>query len=370
MFKRVLTFLLAMAMMFSLVACGGKEEAVKEETKTEATEDKVEEKTEETTEEPAMTEEEELEAMKKEPMYEEGFKYFLGASNCTSDPYLADSLGYFEKYGIKAEFFKGSAMLEALGTNAVQLACTHVAHALVPASNGVNYVCVAGAMVGCQSLLVPTDSPIQSTSDLIGKKVGIANGGIGGPDYNIVCRMFWFDGIDPLEEIEFVVVERAAQQAALENGEIDAVLQPDSYSYDMRKDGTMRVIRSITWDDDFQTEVCCANYMNKDFIAENPLMAKYITKALLEVQAWGGENPEEAVQKLLDDQIISGSFEKNIDCWNTMHWGEVTNGFTANSLKGLIEDYIEIGLITATDDAEGLYKEFYTPLYDDGTMED
>ena len=97
-------------------------------------------------------------------------------------------------------------------------------------------------------------------------------------------------------------------------------------------------------------------------------MAKYITKALLEVQAWGGENPEEAVQILLDDAIISGTFEKHLDCWNTMHWGEVTNAFTQNCFEGLIADYIRIGLITATDDAEALLESFWNPLYDDGTI--
>lgn len=227
---RMLAFLMALAMMFTMVACSGGKEEVKEETNTQT-----EEKTEEEAE-PQMTEEEELEAMKKEPMYETGFKFFLGGSNCTSDPYLAHKLGYFEKYGIKSEPFKGTAMLEALASNQVQLCCTHVAHALVPASNGMNYSCVSGAMVGCQSLLVLQDSPVQSTADLKGKKIGIANGGIGGPDYNITARMFDRDGINPMTEIEFAVVERSVQLIALENGELDAVLLPDAFSYDMRKD--------------------------------------------------------------------------------------------------------------------------------------
>ncbi|MBQ3091312.1 MAG: hypothetical protein IJC44_02160, partial [Clostridia bacterium] len=54
--------------------------------------------------------------------------------------------------------------------------------------------------------------------------------------YNITARMFDRDGINPMTEIEFAVVERSAQLIALENGELDAVLLPDAFSYDMRKD--------------------------------------------------------------------------------------------------------------------------------------
>ena len=363
--KRVLAMLLALMMAFALVACGGKEEAAQEETTTQ-TEEKTEEKTEEQPVEKTAEEieAEELEAMKSEPMYAQGIVYYISPANCTTTPYLAHKLGFFEKYGIKAEGLQGGAMVEALGANSVQIAMNHIAAALVPASNGVNYSVVAGGMVGCQGLVVTGDSPVESTADLVGKRIGITNG-IGGPDYNIACRFFDADGFDPMTEVEWVSVERSAGVVALESGEIDACILPDSFTYNMLQDGTLKTIRSITFDEDFIDEPCCVTLMNSDFIKENPLMAKYVTKALHEAQDYMGKNGEECVQILREDAIISGSFEVNMACWETMRWGECTNEFTSAAMEQLVSDYIRIGLITSTDDVQKVINDFWTPLYDD-----
>lgn len=361
--KRILALVLALMMSFALVACGGNEEEVKEEANTQT-----EEKTEETKEEEKSAEEieaEELEAMKSEPMYEKGIVYYISPANCTTTPYLADKLGFFEKYGIKSEGFQGGAMTEVLGANSVQIGMNHIAAALVPAANGVNYSVVAGGMVGCQALLVLGDSEVETTADLKGKKIGITNG-IGGPDYNIAARFFDADGFEnPLEDVEWVSVERSAGVVALESGEIDACILPDSFTYNFVKEGKLKVIRSITTDEDFIDEPCCVTLMNSDFIKENPLMAKYVTKAIQEAQVYMGQNGEECVQILIEDAIIGGNFEVNMACWDTMRWGECTDEFTGAAIDELVSDYIRIGLITNTDDVEDVVSRFWTPQLDD-----
>ena len=211
--KRVLALVLALMMACSLVACGAKEEANTQ--------------TEEKTEEKVMTEEEELEAMKNEPAYAEGFTYFE-SGGCTSGPFMADHLGYFEKYGIKAEAYRGGdSWKEAIGTNAAQVAVNHIATCLVPAANDVNYAIVNGAMIGCQSLWVLGDSEYNSLEDLKGKKISAPNG-IGNSSYNIGARFFDADGIDPLTEVEFVQVETSACIAAMENGSKDRYFQENA----------------------------------------------------------------------------------------------------------------------------------------------
>lgn len=371
--KRVLALVLALMMAFALVACGGTEDEVKEETTTETqTEEKTEEEQEEVKEEEKPAEKtaeeieaEELEAMKSEPMYETGIVYYISPANCTTTPYLADKLGFFEKYGIKAEGFQGGTMTEVLGTNAVQIGMNHVAAALVPAANGVNYSVVAGGMVGCQALMVLGDSEVETTAELKGKRIGITNG-IGGPDYNIAARFFDADGFeDPLNDVEWVSIERSAGIAALQSGELDACILPDSYTYSFVQDGTLKAIRSITTDEDFVDEPCCVTLMNSEFIEQNPLMAKYVTKAIQEAQVYMGENGEECVQILIDDAVIAGSFEVNIACWETMRWGQCTDEFTGAAMEQLVSDYIRIGLITNTDDVQDVVSRFWTPQLDD-----
>ena len=145
---------------------------------------------------------------------------------------------------------------------------------------------------------------LDSLEDLKGKKISAPNG-IGNSSYNIGARFFDADGINPLTEVEFVQVETSACVPAMESGEIAAVVAGDMWAWDMWKNGQLKWLRSITWDEDFTDEPCCVTVMNKDFINENPLMAKYITKAINKAQTYIGENIEEITQAQIDEGLLT-----------------------------------------------------------------
>lgn len=359
-FKKLLCLTLCLAMALSLAACGG-DEGQSEDNNQEAGQQGAGVNNDAQ----PMTEAEELEAMKSEPAYAEGIKYYYTSGNCTAGPYIADKLGYFEQYGIKAEMFKGESIKESLGANAAQIGVSHIASMMVPITNNVNYTFVAGTIVGCQSLVVLADSGIESTADLVGKKISAPNG-IGNSSYNIGARFFDRDGIDPLTDVEFVQVESSACVAAMQGGEIAGAVMSDTYTYDMVKNGTLKIIRSITYDDDFTNEPCCVLCMNNDFIKENPIMAKYVTKAVKQADVWCGENAEEAVQMLLDDGMIAGSYEMNLELWNTLKWGVCTDEFTEPALDKLVSDYIRLGLITSIKDHDQAMDMIWNPLAPEG----
>ena len=217
-------------------------------------------------------------------------------------------------------------------------------------------------MIGCQSLWVLADSGYDSLEDLKGKKISAPNG-IGNSSYNIGARFFDADGIDPLTEVEFVQVETSACIAAMENGEIAAVVSGDMWAWDMWKSGQLKWLRSITWDEDFTDEPCCVTVMNKDFIKENPLMAKYITKAIIEAQNWMGANVEEATQMQMDEGLLTGEFDKLVECMKTYQWGTVDNAFTERALQEITEDYIRLGLLTTMKDADKVMEKIWWPQY-------
>jgi len=351
--KRFISLAIVMAMALSLFAGCAKEET------TTTTAAPAGEATTAATEK-VMTEAEELEAMKSEPAYEEGFKFFA-SGGCTSAPWVADYLGYFEEYGLKGEvYMAGDSWKEALGTNSAQVAVNHIATCLVPAANDVNYAIVNGAMIGCQSLWVLADSGYESLEDLKGKKISAPNG-IGNSSYNIGARFFDADGIDPLKDVEFVQVETSACVPAMESGEIAAVVAGDMWAWDMWKNGQLKWLRSITWDEDFTDEPCCVTVMNKDFINENPLMAKYITKAINRAQTYIGENIEEITQAQIDEGLLTGDLDKLVECMTTYQWGTVDNQFTETALRKIVEDYIRIGLLTTMKDADKVMEKVWWP---------
>ena len=350
--KRVLALALAVVLTCgAMTGCGSKDTTNDNNQQVENNENTT-----------PMTEAEELEAMKSEPAYETGFSYFA-SGGCTSAPWVAEYLGYFEEYGIKSEvYMAGDSWKEALGTNAAQLAVNHIATCLVPAANDVNYAIVNGAMIGCQSLWVLADSGYDSLEDLKGKKISAPNG-IGNSSYNIGARFFDADGIDPLTEVEFTQVETSACIAAMQSGEIAAVVSGDMWAWDMWKSGQLKYLRSITWDEDFTDEPCCVTVMNKDFIKENPLMAKYIVKAIYRAQEYCGQNVEEMTQAQIDAGLLTGDLDKLVQCMETYQWGTVDDEFTERALKEIIEDYIRLGLLTTMKDADAVLEKVWWPQY-------
>ena len=304
---------------------------------------------------PELTEDE---TWKLEPAYGKTVRYWL-SDGCTSGPTVADMLGYFDEAGMTAEAVKGTSYTEALGTGAADLAVGHIATMLVPSTNGVDLSFVAGAHIGCKSLYVLGDSDYHTTDDLRGLKVSVPNG-IGASDYNITARMFDADGINPLTDVNLVQVETGACVAAMQNGELAAVLLTDTYAYDMVKDGTLRMVRSML-DDDFVNEPCCIIAMNATFVRENPITSKKITECVQRAHEWMNLNPEEATQYLIDEGLNSGDFQKNLEFNISLKFGVPTNEFTEKALRNIVEDYIRLGIITATQDVDEVMAKVWTP---------
>ncbi|MCQ2554759.1 MAG: ABC transporter substrate-binding protein, partial [Clostridia bacterium] len=205
--KKLLIVLLILAMVFSMVACGGKKD------------------------EPQTTPLTPEEAWKLEPAYGKTLHYWTGDS-CTAATNLADALGFFAEEGLTVEGFLGSSDVEAIGTQQVDIAIGHIAKAAVPATNGVNLTFVGGAhlLTGCKAMYVLADSPYQTYDDLKGKAISVPNG-IGASDYNITARLLLEAGIDPLTEVTLTPVAKDACVSAMERGEIAAALLGETFGW-------------------------------------------------------------------------------------------------------------------------------------------
>lgn len=302
--------------------------------------------------------EEELAAMKEEPAYGKTVRYYM-SDGCTAGPTVADKLGYYTEAELTAEGFKGTSYTEALGTQQAEVAVGHIATMLVPSTNGVDLTFVGGAHVGCKSLYVLGDSDYNTTEDLKGTQIAVPNG-IGASDYNITCLLLDADGINPQNDVELIQVSNDACVAAMENGEISAALLSDSFAYNMVKEGKLKCVRSLL-DEDFADEPCCIIAMNASFIEENPTISKKIVQCVQKAHQWMRENTEEATQILLDEGLNSGDLEMNIMLNTSMQFG-LDEDFTGNSLRNVVEKYIRLGLITATDDVDEVMDKVWTPI--------
>ena len=83
------------------------------------------------------------------------------------------ALGYYDNWGLDVQIAAGTEITEALGTGKAQFGAHHIAHMLVPITNGMDIVFTGSAQTGCKSLYVLADSGIESTKDLEGTTVGM-----------------------------------------------------------------------------------------------------------------------------------------------------------------------------------------------------
>ena len=190
------------------------------------------------------------EAWKKEPAYGKEIIVGYNGGLCLGTFGIAQMKGFYEAEGLKTKIVRmaggSSAQTDAIGTGKVDVAGDHIATMLVPTINGVRMKFTTGIHTGCKSLYVLKDSPIKSTKDLEGKYIAIPDG-IGNSDHNIAMRFLNKDNVDPMK-VKWKVVEAGASVLAMQNGEIAAALLGDQFAKQFLDNGTLRIIRSLTFD--------------------------------------------------------------------------------------------------------------------------
>lgn len=305
-----------------------------------------------------LTPEEEA-AWKQEPAYAQTVKIGYNGGLCLGAFGIAQEMGFYEAEGLETEIVKMTGQTDALGTGKVDVSGDHIATLLVPAVNGVNMTFTTGCHTGCKTLYTLADSEIETTSDLVGKTVAIADG-IGASDHNITLRFLNHDGIAP-NEVNFKVVSNDAVILALQNGEIQAATLSDQFARSFLDDGTLRPVRSLTFDDDFSQEPCCIHAINTDFLEENPITSKKLTHAHQEASNWIQEHKEEFVDTMLEMNWASGDREAVLAFAETLDF-TISDELTGIALENIINDYKGFGLISRDQDTEQLMERVWKQL--------
>lgn len=303
--------------------------------------------------------EDEEEAWKKEPAYGQTIKIGYNGGLCLGGFGIAQAKGFYEAEGLKTEIVKMENQTDALGTAQVDVAGDHIATLLVPTVNGVNMTFTTGVHTGCKSLYALADSEIEKTSDLVGRNVAIPSG-IGLSDHNITMRFFNYDDVDP-NSVNYKVVSTDAVIQALQSGEAQAATLSDQFAKKFVDDGTLKVIRSLTFDEDFSLETCCVHAINSDFLEKNPITSKKLTRAHQAAGDWIEENKEEFVDIMLENSWASGEKELVLEIANTYNF-KITDEATETTLRNIINDYKTFGLIDAEKDTQELLDQVWAPL--------
>lgn len=298
-------------------------------------------------------------AWEKEPAYGETIQVGYNGGLCLGAFGIAQAQGFYEEQGLETKIVSTTTLTDAIGTDQIAVGGDHIATTLVPAVNGVNMRFTTGSHTGCKSLYALADSSIAKTSDLVGQTVAVADG-IGASDQNISMRFFNKDGVNP-NDVKWKVVDNSAVILALQNGEVQAATLSDQFAKKFLDDGTLKVVRSLTFDEDFSQETCCVHAINSKFLEENPITSYKLTLAHQNASNWIEENKEEFIDVMLDNNWASGEKDFLVEIANTYNF-KITDEATKATLENILNDYKTFGLIDSSVDTEETLNKLWKPL--------
>jgi NitT/TauT family transport system substrate-binding protein len=169
---------------------------------------------------------------------------------------------------------------------------------------GLPITAVGGLHPGCYELFA--HEPIRSISELKGRRVGIQTLASSGHLYlSIMARHV---GLDPKEDIEWVVPSSGDAMQRFIAGETDAFLGFPPEPQELRARRISRVILNTMTDRPWSQYFCCMIYGNRDWVRDHPVATKRFLRAVFKAAAFCSAEPENAARRL-----VEGGFAQNYD---------------------------------------------------------
>jgi NitT/TauT family transport system substrate-binding protein len=211
---------------------------------------------------------------------------------------------------------------------------------------GLPLTAVSGLHAGCYGLFAR--EPIRNVGDLKGRRVGIQTLSNSGHLY--VSIMAKHVGLDPKEDIEWVVPPDGNAMELFATGETDAFLGFPPEPQELRARGISRVILTTLTDRPWSQYFCCMIYGNRAWVRDHPVATKRFLRAVFKAAAFCEAEPENAARQLVDggfaeryDYALQTVQELPYDLWREYD--------SADSLRFYALRLHEAGMITSSPNA-------------------
>jgi NitT/TauT family transport system substrate-binding protein len=211
---------------------------------------------------------------------------------------------------------------------------------------GLPITALTGLHAGCYELFA--HPPVRSIADLKGRRVGIQTLSSSGHLY--LAIMAKHVGLDPNEDIEWVVPSSGNAMELFAEGKTDAFLgfPPEPQELRARKVG--RVILSTAMDQPWSQYFCCMIYGNRDWVRAHPVASKRFLRATFKAADFCSAEPENAARRLVDS-----GFTKRYD-YALQTIGEIPYQLwheydSEDSLRFYALRLHEVGMITSSPNA-------------------
>lgn len=220
--------------------------------------------------------------------------------------YVAYRLGYLDEelsqVGASYEwksFKSGPLVNEAVAAGEADLGFMADLPAIIAKSNGLPIEVISNVAYGEKGLavLVKKDSDIENVADLKNKKVAYATGSYA---QHLLALLLSNEGLS-LNDVQSVNLGAGDQPAALQSGEVDAIVIWEQYISQLTSDGTARVLADGTG----IKRGNMVTYALSDYADQNPDVIEAYIKALNRADELINKDPEQAAEAVAEDFGVS-----------------------------------------------------------------
>jgi NitT/TauT family transport system substrate-binding protein len=165
---------------------------------------------------------------------------------------------------------------------------------------GVPVKVLCGLHAGCLELIA--NDSVERFMDLKGKRVGMHDQDA--PSHMLVALMANYIGLDPANDIEWVVQESNPADAFAQ-GKFDAYLFGPSQSVQLHASKIGHTILNTTVDAPWSQHYCCMISAASDFVNSYPVATKRVLRAILKGADFCASDPSWSARQLVDRSFVS-----------------------------------------------------------------
>ena len=161
---------------------------------------------------------------------------------------------------------------------------------------GVPIKVLSGLHSGCLELIA--NDSIHSIVDLRGKKVGVD--GFNTSRHMQLVLMATYIGLDPVNDIQWVIPEEGTPADLFIAGKIDAFLAAPPWPQKVRAQKIGHTILNTTVDRPWSQYFCCMVAGSADYVNRYPVATKRVLRAILNAADHCVSDPQQVAQQLID----------------------------------------------------------------------
>ena len=225
-------------------------------------------------------------------------RFMLTPSLCHAPQFVAEDLLRAEGF-TEIQYIKGKSSAEineAVASGRVDFN-THFAPQWVSViDSGGPVTVLSGVHVGCFELF--GKQGIRSIADLKGKSVGVA--ALGSSDHLFISVMAAHIGLDPVNEINWIISRSPTPAELFAEGKIDACLGLPPVPQELRARHIGHIIVNSSMDRPWSQYFCCMLAGNREFVRKYPVATKRVVRALLKGADFCAGDPARAARRLVD----------------------------------------------------------------------